>query len=96
MEDHLYRFAGEAEAISLLPDYRGVDEHGNTIWALSGDGFCLDPVGHLSDIAPTEDLDNPDITQLEGWHLNLRIFDSRETPAPGHLVTVAHQRRIWA
>jgi hypothetical protein len=95
MTDSLYKFASEAEAIALLPDYRATGEDGD-FWKQAGEGFCLDPVGHLHDITPTQDPENPTITQLEGWHLNLRTWDGREVPAQEKLVTPANPRRVWA
>ena len=100
MTDSLYKFASEEEAIALLLDYRatGNDMEGNPIssWKQAGEGFCLDPVGHLHDITPTEDPENPTITQLDGWHLNLRTWDGREIPAQEKLVTPNNPRRVWA
>lgn len=96
MIDSLYKFTDEAEAIALLPDYRAADEEGNAFWKTAGEGFCLDPVGNLYGITPTDDPENPTITTLDGWHLNLRTWDNREIPAPDHLVTPANPRRVWA
>jgi hypothetical protein len=100
MTDSLYKFTDEAEAIALLPDYRTTftNEEGEetSFWITASAGHCLDPVGILSDITPTEDPENPTITQLEGWHLNLRTWDGREIPAPDNLVTPANPRRVWA
>ena len=102
MTDHLYKFTSEEEAIALLPDYRATyaDMEGNetSSWKTAGEGFCLDPVGILHDITPSEDpeTENPTITTLDGWHLNLRTWDDREIPAPANLVTPANPRRVWA
>ena len=96
MIDSLYKFSSEAEAISLLPEYRAADENGNAFWVTASSGHCLDPVGILSDITPTQDPENPTITTLNGWHLNLRTWDGREIPAPAKIVTPANPRRVWA
>jgi hypothetical protein len=96
MKDSLYKFASEEEAIASLADYRAVDNDGNSYWKTAEDGFCLDPVGTLFDIVPTEDPENPTITTLDGWHLNLRTTDGREIPASDKLVIPANPRRIWA
>lgn len=96
MIDSLYKFTDEAEAIALLPDYRSTDEEGNAFWITASSSHCLDPVGILSTITPTEDPENPTVTTLEGWHLNLRTWDDREIPAPANLVTPSNHRRVWA
>jgi hypothetical protein len=96
MQDSLYKFTDEAEAIASLPAYRATDEDGNAFWKTAGSGHCLDPVGHLFDITPTQGPENPTITQLDGWHLNLRTWDGREIPAADKLVIPANPRRVWA
>jgi hypothetical protein len=95
MLDSLYKFTSEEEAIALLPDYRATSEDGD-FWITASSSHCLDPVGILHDITPSEDPENPTITQLDGWHLNLRTWDGREIPAADKLVTPANPRRVWA
>lgn len=100
MIDSLYKFTSEDEAIASLSDYRATstDTDGNetSSWKTAGEGFCLDPVGILHDITPTDDPENPTVTTLDGWHLNLRTWDDREIPAPAKLVIPANPRRVWA
>ena len=84
MTEYYYRFDDEAAAKSALADYT---EAGS--WMLAGDGFCLDPVGLLTDGAEPAEL-------LEGWHLNLRVTDGRPAPAQEYLIEPEHPRRVWA
>lgn len=90
MTDFLYKFPDEATAQSVLADYYDA-ENG---WKLTGDGFCLDPVGVLTDTDMT-DPENPVSTTLDGWHVNLRVWDGRPDPAADYAVTPTQQRRVW-
>ena len=85
MTDYLYKFHDEATAQGVLADYYDA-ENG---WRLTGDGFCLDPVGILADT------DGETSTTLDGWHLNLRVWDGRPDPASDYAVTPTQQRRVW-
>jgi hypothetical protein len=76
MTDYRYRFDDEAAAIAALPDYR-VDQ----VWKHSGEGFCLDPIGVLSNEA--------------GWHLNLRVWDGRVNPCAEATVTPQEPQVVW-
>ena len=95
MIDSLYKFASEAEAIALLPEYRATSEEGSH-WITASSSHCLDPAGHLYEITPTEDPENPTVTPLDGWHLNLRTWGGREIPAQANLVTPVNPKRVWA
>jgi hypothetical protein len=88
MIDYLYKFPDEATAQTALADY--YDEG----WKTSGQGYALDPVGAFFDVDAT-DPENPIITQLDGWHVNLRVADDRPNPAEQYSVTPANQRRVW-
>lgn len=90
MTDYLYKFPDEATARTVLADYYD-SENG---WKLTGEGFALDPVGVLADIDNT-DPENPVSTVLDGWHLNLRVWDGRPDPASDYAVTPTQQRRVW-
>lgn len=81
MIDYLYRFPDEVIAKTVLADYYD-SENG---WRVAGDGFALDPVGIL---AHGE-------TVLEGWHINLRVLDSRPNPAPSYFIQPINQLRVW-
>jgi hypothetical protein len=88
MTDYLYKFPDEETAQTALADY--YDEG----WKTGGQGYALDPVGLFFDVDAT-DPENPIITQLEGWHVNLRVTDDRPDPAPTYIVTPTNQRRVW-
>lgn len=90
MTDYLYKFPDEQTAQAVLADYYDA-ENG---WRLVGDGFCLDPVGILTDTDNT-DPENPVSTTLDGWRLNLRVWDGRPDPASDYAVTPTQQRRVW-
>jgi hypothetical protein len=90
MQDYLYKFPDEATAQTALADYYD-SENG---WKTSGTGFALDPVGVLVDV-DNSDPENPVSTLLDGWHLNLRVTDSRPDPAADYSVTPTQQRRVW-
>ena len=81
MTDYLYRFPDEVTAQDALADYYD-SESG---WKTGGNGFALDPIGIL---AHGE-------TVLEGWHINLRVLDSRPNPAPGYSIQPVNQLRVW-
>jgi len=90
MTDYLYKFPDQATAQSVLADYYDA-ENG---WKLAGEGFALDPVGVLADI-DNSDPENPVTTVLDGWHVNLRVWDGRAQPAVDYAVTPTQQRRVW-
>lgn len=86
MTDYLLRFPDEATAQIQLSDYY------NDSWTLSGAGFCLDPIGTLYAL----DENDPETeTALEGWHVNLRVWDDRPNPAPDYAVSPQNQLRVW-
>lgn len=90
MTDYLYKFPDEATAQTALADYYDSE----TGWKTNGEGFCLDPVGILTD-TDNSDPENPVSTVLEGWHVNLRVWDGRPDPAADYAVTPTTQRRVW-
>jgi hypothetical protein len=90
MQDYLYKFPNESTAQTVLADYYDA-ENG---WKTSGTGFALDPVGVLADV-DNSDPENPVSTQLDGWHVNLRVTDDRPDPAAEYAVTPTMQRRVW-
>ena len=92
MTDYLYKFPNEATAQSVLADYYDTE----TGWKTSGEGYCLDPVGVLTDTDNT-DPENPVSTVLDGWHVNLRVWDGRTQSVMemAFAVTPAQQRRVW-
>jgi hypothetical protein len=90
MTDYLYKFPDEATAQTALADYYDLERG----WKTGGQGHALDPIGAFFDVDAT-DPENPIITPLDGWHLNLRITDERPNPAPDYSVTPNHQRRVW-
>jgi len=90
MTDYLYKFPDEQTAQTVLADYYD----GENGWRLVGEGFALDPVGVFTDTDMT-DPENPVSTDLDGWHVNLRVTDNRADPASGYAVTPTHQRRVW-
>lgn len=90
MTDYLYKFPDEQTAQSVLSDYYDA-ENG---WKTSGEGYCLDVVGILTDTDNT-DPENLIVTPLEGWHINLRTWDNQQDSAPGYRVFPSSQRRVW-
>jgi hypothetical protein len=81
MTDYLYKFPDEATAQAALADYYDAE----TGWQTGGEGYALDVVGILTD----------EETVLDGWHLNLRVTDTRRDPAKDYRVTPDQQRRVW-
>jgi hypothetical protein len=90
MIDYLYKFPDEETAQTVLADYYD-SERG---WKTGGQGYALDPVGLFFDVDAT-DPENPIITQLDGWHVNLRVLNDCPDPAVEYAVTPTNQRRVW-
>jgi hypothetical protein len=90
MTDHLYKFPDEETAQTALAEYYDAESG----WLTSSEHYALDPVGVLADIDNT-DPENPVVTMLDGWHINLRVMDDRPDPAVEYAVTPTQQRRVW-
>jgi len=84
MSDLYLNFADEAEAISVLPEFRVEDEDGNMVWNTHTTDAELDVIGPIwiDDVLQT------------GWHVNIRGLEKPEWSA--YLVYPAQPVRGWA
>jgi hypothetical protein len=64
------KFADESEAISVLADYRKEDQ-----WVESSETHGLYPLGTLYTVTPTDDPENPLVTPMDGYHVNMRVLN---------------------
>lgn len=95
--DYRFKFDDKDAAIAALSEYRYSDEEGNQSWLLNGYNHALDAIGSLFDIIENpEDPESPEIQEIPGYHINLRIWDGRENPAPNQTIVPLNPRRIWA
>jgi hypothetical protein len=94
--DIFLKFDDEQSAIAALPDFRIKDKDGADIWKTNGDGYALDVIGEIYDVTQGEDINNPVIKNLPGFHLNLRTWDGKSNPSPSSTITPNRPRRVWA
>lgn len=68
------KFNSEQEAISLLPQFRGLDDNGEPFWITDSPEHLLKPLGvihkptgHMLEI---EGVETPELAPLPGWHMD--------------------------
>jgi hypothetical protein len=94
MKTTYLKFPDEATAIAILADYRHTDEQGNAQWQTASHTHALDVVGTI--YKPTGNMidDMPEMTPLDGFHVN--FIGTLPAEAAAYVVTPTSPSRVFA
>lgn len=103
--DFYLKLSAESDMPTVLSDFYGTDEEGNSVLIANTHDYAIDVVGTLYEptgvtLQDADGNDYPEMTAAPGWHVNIRLRGDNkrsevEALDTAHGVTPNSPSRVW-
>lgn len=103
--DFYLKLNAESDMPTVLSDFYGTDEDGNSVLIKFTHDYAIDVVGVVQEatgvtLTDSEGNDYPEMANVAGWHVNIRLVnDAKRTEVEAldasHGVTPNSPSRVW-